>query len=728
MNELAKFVKPLLAILGLTAFTEVEGRKVFKAEEREKLNAYGFQPQFLDRMEAHLNAPEGSQEAPESHQAAVLAAALGSVTTRLDEATAQMNELRAKSTTDAATIAAKQKEIDELNAKIAALSEVAEEDPGKEAGKHAPAPAAVNLDDEAQLFGQAGEMFSLSRPYNQRARAALMARTGRTIAAATASSMDYNSLRDDLGAFYRIPWRERLQSLMAKLPSLETLFPLESGYQDLATLVNVWLGEFSQADNTQGSQFGKVVKGSFEFGHETLRMFGVMFVHEFKDLGWIERSWIGHLNREASNPVKISFIEYLLTEVAKKLQNERELRRVNGIRKNPNPNEPGRALDASDGIYEYLRKRIEGHIDLTPDGGTSGKTVYQIKPFALPRITAGNIGEVFYQGTSMIPAAYRDTGNVVLYIPSHMLPLYHKYNEAHYGTNQDYAANINYVKEYPGVKIAVIPNADNHHRIFWTFEGNIKLYEHKPGEMLDFKLEQVDWTVKVWSTWKEGLAAEAVGKKFTDPADMDGSTQVIWCNDYDFDGTYFVEGPADANPDATTHSSIVTGPNSAPYEITDIKGAPVGKAITIKAGTGGDNGVTIKKAKLFALISGDWKPNKGDTITLMKRADGKFVELNRQVGAADAYQFAADEATPSVQGATVFTTHENTAATAITDLTDAVVGTVYTIHGAGNANASTIADGGNFVLTKAMTLKAGSFIQLVKAQDGKFYEVARREA
>ena len=38
---------------------------------------------------------------------------------------------------------------------------------------------------------------------------------------------------------------------------------------------------------------------------------------------------------------------------------------------------------------------------------------------------------------------------------------------------------------------------------------------------------------------------------------------------------------------------------------------------------------------------------------------------------------------------------------------------------------ATIAAGGNFVLTEAMTLSEGKFIKLAKAADGKFYEVAR---
>lgn len=180
-------------------------------------------------------------------------------------------------------------------------------------------------------------------------------------------------------------------------------------------------------------------------------------------------------------------------------------------------------MAASDGLYEFIRKKVDGHIDYTPDGGTTGKTVYQIKPFALPRITPGNIGEVFYLGTSMIPSVIRDTGKLVLYVPSFMMPWYHKYNEAHYGQNTNYAGEINCVKEYPSVKIVTIPNADNHYRIIWTIEDNIKLYEGKPGEMLNFQIEQEDWSLKVWSNWKESVWAEAVGFKYTERAKMDGS-------------------------------------------------------------------------------------------------------------------------------------------------------------------------------------------------------------
>lgn len=726
--DFANFIPAILGILGIQAFHEENGHKVLTAEEKAALKGYDFSDQFLADFEASLNAgaPKAKGRDEADKKMAVLSAVLGQTTAQLQAKSRELEAMQTSSQTTAANLKAKEAEIAELTAKVKTLSEMPEADPGANAGKASEgAAAAFNLDDDRQLGGRPGVMFGLDRPYNMRAKAALLARQGKVMAVNDVNQMDYKALQDDLGAFYRVPWRERLQSLLVELPSIEAIFPLESGYQDLATLVNVWLGEFSQADTSGTSKFDDKVKGSYSFNTETLRMYGVMFAHRFSNLKQIEQLWIGSLNREGSNPIKWSFIEFLLAETAKKLHNERELRRVNGVRRNPDVNASGRAMDAADGFYEFIRQKVDGHTDYTPDGGTTGKTVYQVKPFDLPEITPANIGEVFYEGTAMVPSQYRDTGKVVLYVPSYMIPWYHKYNEAKYGQNTDYKGNIAYVKEFPSVRLVAVPNADNHCRIVWTLEGNIKTYEGAPGEMLNFQIEQEDWSLKVWSNWKESVWAEAVGFKYTDPSAMDGSRQLIWCNGYDRPSTYFVDAEPDKNPSVLLHSSVVTAANSALFTITDIADALAGQVVTLKCGADGDAGVKISHSDKFSLLATDWTPAKGDTIKLMKRADGKFIEIGRTAASGNAYQFSANATSPSVDGATVFVTGTNTQATALTTLADAVVGTIYTIHGSGSTNATTIANSGNFVLTAAMTLSEGAMIKLVKGENGKFYEIER---
>ena len=368
------FIPAVLAILGIQAFHEEEGRKVLTAQEKQKLASAGFPAQFAADFEAALDEPEGTASDEEGdRRVAALTAVLGQTTAQLTAANQELANLKAKSTADAADIAAKTKEIADLTSKVTTLSELAEPDNAASAANGTTTGQTFDIANEQQLGGMPGVMFALDRPYNQRARAAIAATRGMSIMVAAASSIDYSTLQEDLGAFYRTPWRDRIQSFLTKLPTIEKIFPLESGYQDLATLVNIWLGEFSQADNTIGSNFDNVTKGSYDFGTETLRMFSVMFAHKFQNLAQLEKTWIGSINREGSDPIKMSFIEYLLAETAKKLHNEREMRRINGVRKNPNPNQPGRAMEAADGFYEFIRKKVDGHIDNTPDGGTTAK-------------------------------------------------------------------------------------------------------------------------------------------------------------------------------------------------------------------------------------------------------------------------------------------------------------------------------------------------------------------
>lgn len=721
-SKMSTFAGAILGLLGLKEWKKAEDKDILDADDVAKLKELGFDEKFITPFgEALKNGfkDEEQQAGPvENSGEALIRGLLAQKVSEMASLQEQLDAIRKTDGEKTQAITRKDTEIAELKQKISVLSALPEPDHGAGAGlKQNTGAGAFNLDDDKQLGGMQGEMFALDRPYNMRARAALLASQGINIQVRAESSVDYGRLKEDLGAFYRIRWQDRLQSFLTKLPSIESIFPVESGYQDLATLVNIWLGEFSQADNTS-SDFDNVTKGEYEFDNETLRMFSVMFAHKFRDLKQLEKTWIGSLNKEGSQAIKWSFIEYILAETAKKLHNERELRRINGVRKDPDLNKPGRAMEAADGLYEWLRKKVDGFIDIN-----NGKTVYQIKPFVLGEITEANIGEKLFQGTGMIPAVYRDSGQLALYLPSYMVVWYHKYNELHYGVNQDYKANMMYVKEYPAVKLIPIPNADNHQRIFWTMEGNIKCFEHVAGEMTNFSLEQQDWTLKVWSLWKESIWARAVGFKYTKKEDMDGSRQMIFCNEYDRPASSFIDGEKDKNPNVALHTSVQTVANTSLFTITDIENAEVGKIVTIKCGSE-DKGVKITKSDKFSLISADWIPKKGDTIRLMKRSDGKFIEIGRDTAASGALQFANDATTPSLAGATVFVTGTNTQATAITNFTDAVEGEVYTIHGAGNTNASTIANSGNFVLTDAMTLSAGKFIMLTYA-GGKFYEVAR---
>lgn len=711
----------ILAFLSIQAFAKDENGKCILTEEQGNKVKAEFGEEFTGKFIAALAKETDSATADE----ATVSGMIASLTTQLrTSAQENANLLAAKTKAEQDAVAAKAEQnrlagvVTEKEGIIATLTKKPEDEP--------PANKAEMKDDkkrwiptgkETHLFGsQAGfNAIDDAHPYNQRAFAALAARAGIMIPAPMATStMDYSSIKSDLGEYYRVRKQEGIQSFLQQLPSLTNIFPMESGYQDQATLVNLFLtDDFSQADGTAiGSDFNNIIKGGYKFEPEVLSMYDVMFVTKFSQLKELEKNWIGYLNREGSSTMKWSFVEYILVETGKKLKNEQEIRRIRGVRKNPTLNVPGTSLQASNGLLKFIKNQI---------------ALFKVKPFALGEWTPSTIAAYIKNATAMVPEVIRDSGRLVLYMSTSALSDYHANLETLYGLNQDYKADINFVKEYPSVKIVAIPGMAPSKRMIWTLEGNIRLYEDQPNEMLNFSLEQQDWTIKVWSNWRESVWANLVGRKYSSAAEMpdDYSTQLIFCNDVDEPASYFISMDAnDTSPSVANHTSLVSVANTQATAITDIDDCAVGQQVTLKCGNA-TNAPTIAASGKFSLITAAWTPGVGDTITLKKRSDGKFIELARTEVTSTAIAFTADDTTPSVAEGSTFVTVANSGATAITTFDDAVTDKVYTIYGGSSTNAATIANSGNFVLTAAMTLSAGAWIKLEKAANGKFYEIER---
>lgn len=725
MKNYKIFASIFLTILGIDAYSKNDaGEHSLTDDQKAALQKEGYKADFITEFNKALakNFTDDTQGAttdpevtlPDMETLRETSLQLANMQAELATAQGQLATMSKDKTVLESTKQALESKITSLNEQITQLKNSPEDDPGAGVQHTGTDKFEMNLKDDKQLMGMPGVMWSLQdRPYNQRARAAMLSAQGFEVMVPKSDNtgLDFAKLEEDLGAYYRTQRRKELQSFITTLPTVEKIFPLESGIQDRDIITNLFLGEFSQADSSNDSDFDKVIKGKYEIQPEEVRMYDVMLAYEFKALKKLEKQWIGDWNKEGSSSKKISFVEYLLRETAKKLHNEREQRRMKGVRKNPQVNVPGTAMEASTGYFRYIADKINN---------------LQIKPFEVGEITAQNIGEKVFEATRQIPQELIDGGMMCLYMPSSMIVEYHKYNELHYGQNQDYSPNSMFVKEYPDVKIIELKNAGTHRRLVWTLEGNIKTLEFVPGEMYDFRLSIKEWSITVTSQWKEGLAAVLVGKKWDRKQDMDYNHQFIFCTDTDLATTEFSPiGKDISTPSALFHKSLVSVANTALTNITNIVDVETGEIVTLKNGND-QFGVEIKKTGNFSTINSDWKPNVGDIIILMKRQDGKFIELGRATAGVNALTFEADAVTPSVSGATEFMVAVNTKPTEITDLVDAVEKTTYTIHGNGSgANVSTLANGGNFVLTGAMTFNTGTYLQVVKATDGKFYEVAR---
>jgi hypothetical protein len=697
----------VLALLGIAAFAETDGKKSITEEQKTRLTE-AFGEKFVAKLVGSFAANTDEVIEPDASVLANLQAKLQLAEQARIALAKDKQDLESANASHVTIIDAQKKTIGILSGKP-------ETDPIA-----VPVPAATSNEwdgkNEKYLGGVIQPFMAIDdkHMYNKRAFAHFMSlHHGISIPTQSAGSLDYESLKSDLGDYYRVRKQERIQSFMLTLPSLEKIFPLESGYQDQAALVNMFLlDDFSQADNTS-STFENVIKGGFKFESEIVTMYDVMFAHKFTDLKKLEKNWLGYLNREGSSTMKWSFIEFIMVEAAKKLSNERELRRISGIRINPTVNVPGTSLGASNGLRQFIKNQI---------------AAFKIRPFVMGEWLDSTISDYVRKGTSYVPAVVRDSGSLTLYMSPDALTAYHRNNEALYGINMDYRGSFDYVKEYPNVKIVAVPNMAESQRMIWTLAGNIILLEDQPGEMVKFSFEQQDWSLKVWSNWKESLWAYLVGKKFASLAAIptDFSTQLIFVNDVDYPANYYVSMTAnDTTPSISRHNSLVSVANTAATAITDLLNVSVGQEVRLKCGNA-TNAVTIAATGVFSLLTAAWNPSVDDVLILKKRSDGKYIELARNTATSGLTAFAANSSTPSVLGGADFVTDANTAATAITILNDAIAGKVYTLYGAGTTYASTIANAGNFVLTAAMTLSSGSFIKLQKsAVNSKYYEISR---
>ena len=86
---------------------------------------------------------------------------------------------------------------------------------------------------------------------------------------------------------------------------------------------------------------------------------------------------------------------------------------------------------------------------------------------------------------------------------------------------------------------------------------------------------------------------------------------------------------------------------------------------------------------------------------------------------------AANATTIDASKGSFFITSSNSAATALTTITNASVGQTIIIQGGGSTNATSIANGGAFSLTAAMSLTLGSFIKLYVRGVADFVEIDR---
>lgn len=415
----------------------------------------------------------------------------------------------------------------------------------------------------------------------------------------------------------------RQDALIARIINLRTvndLFPTQYGIQDRAVLMNTFFDSVSQAYQT-----GKVFKGGMKIEPQMGYVDDAMMKVSFGPMKDIERMYIGYLNKENSDPMKWSIIEYCLLNMYTQMQMEQNHRHVMGIYRKPETGVAGHYLNAATGVY-YTLARLVHELSLKPN---DSETLFS------------------YDSTTMLDVVKEFVDNVLtqldenqtldgffLYLNSNHYTWWLKCLRKEYGKDTDFVNGPSaYSVTVPDTNLHIkwVPNLGQETLMFIQEPGNIEFLENVAGEMLNAKMKDDMEEMHSWSTWKEGCAASYVGPKFSTKEELDNNNFLLQ--------RIFMNIPAvKVAADATTiaadknHRWYITGVNTKATVLTTISGAKQGAGYIIQIGDVA-NPTTITKAGDFDSITDDFTPTKvGDYIMVGLNSTNKFFEYERQVG------------------------------------------------------------------------------------------------
>lgn len=450
-----------------------------------------------------------------------------------------------------------------------------------------------------------------------------------------AFSNDYAGLTDaKLGDQYMVIRQDALIARIVKLQDNYDLFPRQYGIQDRGLMTNAFFTEISQAYQT-----GNVFKGDMTLQPEIAHVDDAMAKLMFGPMKEIERKYIGYLNKEGSDPVKWSMIEFQLLRIFESMTSEQNRRVIRGIYVKPETGVAGSSLNASTGLlYTLVRYMHENTL-----------------------LTHSDAAYATYSKTTMLDAVkefisdVKDTLDEDIDLEGFSLYLNKNHSDwwlacirTAYGTQQDFTGPMSYANIVPDTTIPIkwVKNMGQSKLMFLQEPGNLQAIEFIPGEMLAMKMTEDMEQVKGWATWKEGFAANFIGKHFA-------SRALLAANAYSMQRIFCNKPSVDLAADATTITAgnnfwFTTVANTAAKAITDITDAKKGIAYIIECGNV-TNATTITKADKFATITAAYTPTAvGDYIMVILNSEGNFLELERCVAGVRTINTALQ---PNIPGA-----------------------------------------------------------------------------
>jgi protease-4 len=712
----------LLSVLGFEALELVEGRASLTKSDVDKIQQYSvanFGKPVLFRNTSIDN--DGFMS--------ISAEGLFSVNAQLVDFIVQRNSEAMKQNQNhiAEMEERHRQEVEALNSKISKLADLPEETAApKRKVAFATPQVGINAVDDQHIWNKA----ALAIAGGDRKFAHVLIENGHTKESMSmlqeelkvhgASTLDISQMNTVLGARY-IENVQAITDMLVANEEIANIFPWRStGIKDELPGLTLYAQEFLQARNAQWSE-----KGGFELQADIIKVKNWQVSHRFTSAqmwAFIE-SWLA-TKTTGTDPFQESLVSWLTNKMMTQIMMvERPVNAIKGVYVTPVSGVAGRSINSMDGLFINI-------INLIKDN--------RILPF---RVGRGNYdmldgngnpnkNHVYYKCQDLIarmPQNLRDAFKWNVYISKNDERERQKFLKEVVATNSNFVG-VEKAESYDNFNVVPVPHwVDG--LIVITVPGNIlQGYREKADDnRLTYDREKRDTIVFMDGGYV--IAPVLSGYKYDTLADLvasNGQNQRIFTNAEFGPFTPLDLAAGDVTPSVAVHNVLRTSANAGATVITKFDDANVGDVIYLIGGSNTNSSVIDKDNTDFIGIgAADLTMSEGTVAKFMCTATGKFTMLAvYQESSVGAIEFAADDVTPSVAMGQLFITNPaNSAATAITNFDDAIVGVPFKVLGGGGTYASTIAKSGKFAyISGAFTADAGEEIVLVKRPDGTFVE------
>ena len=418
-----------------------------------------------------------------------------------------------------------------------------------------------------------------------------------------------------LGDQFVVLRQDALIARVLQVRDLTQFFPVAYGYQDRGLVFNAFFDEVSQA-----YQSGEVFKGGMKIENHYGYVDDAMIKMEWGPMKEIERKYIGYLNKEGSDPIKWSMIEYQLLNTLRAAQVEQNKRRMRGIYVKPDKGVAGSYLNAATGVLYTLLRYVHQY-DLKPHNEGTYRTYTQATFLAAVQEFIADIRASITEDM--------DLDNHVVYLNKNHQAWWIKNVRSTYGKDTDFTGPMGALSVVPDTTMRIIwlPHLGQTPFMMLHEPGNIQFLEFVPGEMLSVKMQENMEQVRAWSVWKEGTSASFTGRRFSTKEEMDK-------NNYEWQQIFINLFAATITDKVDGNNGFwqITDSTTTQTTITDIENAKAGVAYCIECGDKTKLPEIAKSGKFDSITDAFTAKAVGDYIMVILGADNKFRELERCVG------------------------------------------------------------------------------------------------